>query len=281
MNWFFLLKIPVDSLHTIVEQDAELERQRLIDNVVGLSITAVIAAIPAYLLIRYTYFKVKKEFRFKTRFSEYNHVDALVLLSMNVLRTNPDCFREKCIYLKEYVLYLYPRNKSFHESLKMAYGDIYRSESIVQWLNRFLEKDQRRDVVRFLVHMAAQDGIVALREKEEIIQIIDAFELVHDEWIVLIEDINKAFADKQNRWRKTHDTRVESYQDELIRKALLYFEMQRETLNEEGLRNRYRNLVKQYHPDSNPMATPEQHKALEIKFQELQLYYEELLKLLS
>lgn len=281
MNWFFLLKIPVDQLRAMAEYDAELERQRLIDNVIGLSVTAIIAAIPTYLLVRYTYFKVKKEFRFKTKFSEYNHVDALVLLSMNVLRTNPDCFREKCIYLKEYILYLYPRNTSFHESLKMAYVDIYRSESIVQWLNRFQDDDERRDVVRFLIHMAAQDGIVAPREKVEIIRIIDAFGLAHNEWIVLIEDINKAFAEKQNRWRKTHDTKVESYQDELIRKALLYFEMQRETLNEQMLRNRYRNLVKQYHPDSHPTATQEQHKELEIKFQELQLYYEELLKLLS
>mgnify|MGYP002358173720 FL=1 len=56
--------------------------------------------------------------------------------------------------------------------------------------------------------------------------------------------------------------------------------MEREALNEQQLRSRYRELVKLYHPDRHPDATPEEHKELEIKFQEIQLYYEELIKLI-
>ncbi|MNY07378.1 Dna-J like membrane chaperone protein [compost metagenome] len=237
-------------------------------------------AYPTYLFIRYAYFKLRKEFRFKTKFNEYNHIDALVLLSMNVLRTSPEYFREKCGYLKEYIVYLYPESTSFHESLRMAYKDVYRSESIVNWLNRFHTVDERKNVVRFLIHMAAQDGIVAPREKEELFRIIDAFELERREWSDLINEINMEFANRQNRWKKEYHAPNESYRDDLVEKALNYFEMERDGVDERLLREKYRKLVKEYHPDRYPDATAEEHSELEVKFQELQLYYEEILKLL-
>jgi DnaJ-domain-containing protein 1 len=275
MTWSLLLDISAMQAQKLAEE--ELARQKLIEAVIGLSVTAIVMSWPAYLLIRYSYFKLKKEFRFRTKLNPYNHIDALVLLSMNVLRANPECFKEKCIYLKEYVIYLYPeRNSSFHESLKMAYGDVYSSESIVQWLNRFQAEAERKDVVRFLVHMAAQDGVVGSREKTELIKIVDAFGLLHQEWMELMEDINEAFTKRRN---KTNDDQVASSHADCIKVALDYFEMQRETINEGELRLKYRRLVKKYHPDRHPDATPEERKQLEMKFQELQLYYEELLKL--
>lgn len=279
MTWFLLQTLTSAQIQKLAEE--EYYRQKMIETIVGFSITAVIVAAPTYWLIRYFFSKMRKEFRFKTKFNPYNHIDALVLLSMNVLRTNPDCFKEKCGYLKEYIVYLYPENTgSFHESLKMAYSDVYRSESIVYWLKRFQNEEERKNVVRFLIHMAAQDGIVAEREKTELMLIIDAFGLVHLEWLELMESINEAFTWRQNRWKKTHDSEVESYHSSLVTKALDYFELTRETVAEEELRSRYRKLVKKYHPDRYPDATPEEHKELEIKFQELQLYYDELLKLL-
>ena len=57
--------------------------------------------------------------------------------------------------------------------------------------------------------------------------------------------------------------------------------MQRESLDEQVLRSKYLKLVKSYHPDRHPDASPEERNELEVKFQELQVYYEELLKLLS
>lgn len=272
-----LLDISADQAVKLAQE--EYEREKLIETVTGLSITALIMAYPAYLLIRYAYFKLKKEFRFRTKFNPYNHIDALVLLSMNVLRTNPDCFKEKCAYLKGYIVYLYPENNaSFHESLKMAYKDVYHSESIVQWLNLSHQENERKDVVRFLIHMAAQDGIVGVREKAELIRIIDAFELVRHEWMVLMEEINETFAKRQDRRNDSNNSG--SQRSDLINKALEYFEMRRDAVDEHKLRLKYRVLVKKYHPDRHPGSTVEERKELEAKFQELQLYYEELLKLL-
>ncbi|WP_300664942.1 TerB family tellurite resistance protein [Fluviicola sp.] len=280
MNFFVLLDISSAQAQRLAEE--EFEREKLIETVTGLSLTALIMAYPTYLLIRYAYFKLKKEFRFKTKFNPYNHIDALVLLSMNVLRTHPECFKEKCAYLKGYIVYLYPENnRSFHESLKMAYNDVYRSESIVHWLNRFQSEDERKDVVRFLIHMAAEDGVVGPREKAELVRIIDAFGLAREEWINLMENINRAFTKRQERWKKTHDTGTESYLSAFIDKSLDYFELKRESLNEDVLRTKYKRLVKKYHPDRHPGATPEERKELEVKFQELQSYYDELLKLVS
>ncbi len=280
MNFFMLLDISAIQAQKIAEE--EYAREKLIETVTGLSMTAIVAAYPTYLLVRYAYFKLKKEFRFKTKFNPYNHIDALVLLSMNVLRTHPECFKEKCAYLKEYIIYLYPENNaSFSESLKMAYDDVYNSESIVHWLNRFQSVDERKDIVRFLIHMAAEDGIVGSREKAELIRIIDAFGLVHKEWMELMESINQAFTKRQERWNKTHDSRTGSYLSDLIDRALDYFGLKRESLNENVLRSKYRELVKKYHPDRHPDADQEERKELEVKFQELQLYYDELLKLVS
>ncbi len=281
MSWSLLQNLSADHLHKIMENDLEAERQRLIETTIGFSLTVIVMSIPAYFLIRYTYFKFKKEFRFKTKFNQYNHIDALVLLSMNVLRTNPECFQEKCVYLKEYIVYLYPKGNSFHESLKMSYNDVYRSESIVNWLNRFHAEEERRDVVRFLIHMAARDGIVAPREKSELFRIIDSFSLARKEWIELMDGINEAFTDQQNRWRKTQSSPSKNYRETLIVKALDYFEVTREAIHEQLLRDKYRKLVKKYHPDRHPDATAEERNELEVKFQELQLYYEELLKLLD
>lgn len=277
MTWSLLLDISAMQAQKLAEE--EVARQKLIEAIIGFSITAIIMSAPTYWMFRYVFSKLRKEFRFKTKFNPYNHIDALVLLSMNVLRTNPDCFKEKCIYLKEYIVYLYPENHgSFHESLKMAYSDVYRSESIVRWLSRFQQEEQHRDVVRFLIHMAAQDGVIGSREKGELVRIIDAFTLVHEEWLVLMEDINRAFARRYEYRSKANDSI--SYRDDLERKALEYFEMEKDALDEEKLRLKYRKLVKKYHPDRYPDASPEEHKELEVKFQELQLYYEELLKLL-
>lgn len=281
MSWSLLLNLSASHLHKIAESDREAERQRLIETVTGFSLTLIVMSVPTYLLIRYVYFKFKKEFRFKTKFNQYNHIDALVLLSMNVLRTNPECFQEKCIYLKEYIVYLYPKSNSFHESLKMSYNDVYRSESIVNWLNRFHAEEERRDVVRFLIHMAAQDGIVAPREKSELFKIIDTFSLARKEWTELMDGINDAFMERQSHWRKTQSSQSGNYRERLIVKALDYFEVKREAIDEQLLRDKYRKLVKEYHPDRHPNATAEERNELEVKFQELQLYYEELLKLLD
>lgn len=278
MTWSLLQTLSSAQIQKLAEE--EYYRQKMIETIVGLSITAIIVAAPTYWLIRYVFSKIRKEFRFKTKFNPYNHIDALVLLSMNVLRTNPDCFKEKCIYLKEYIIYLYPENSgSFNESLKMAYTDVYRSESIVRWLSRFQEEEQKKDVVRFLIHMAARDGIVGSHEKAELIRIIDGFALVHQEWLVLMEDINESYARRNERRSKTGNS--ERYRENLVDKSLVYFEMQKDTLDEEELRLKYRRLVKKFHPDRHPDATPEERKELEVKFQELQLHYEELLKLLS
>lgn len=278
MTWSLLLDISAMQAQKLAEE--ELARQKLIEAIIGFSITAIVMSVPTYWFIRYVFFKIRKEFRFKTKFNPYNHIDALILLSMNVLRTNPDCFKEKCIYLKEYIIYLYPENNSsFNESLRMAYIDVYRSESIVRWLNRFQQEEQRKDIVRFLIHMAAQDGVIGSREKGELVRIIDAFALVHQEWLVLMEEINQAFVKRNERRSKMNDS--VGYRGDIESKALEYFEVEKDALDENKLRLKYRKLVKKYHPDRHPNAAPEERKELEVKFQELQLYYEELLKLLS
>lgn len=277
MSFFLILEISSAEAQRLAEE--EFYRQKMIETIVGLSITAIIVAAPTYWLFRYVFSKLRKEFRFKTKFNAYNHIDALVLLSMNVLRTNPDCFKEKCIYLKEYIIYLYPEdNSSFHESLKMAYTDVYRSESIVRWLSRFQQEEQRKDIVRFLIHMAAQDGVIGSREKAELIRIIDGFALLHQEWLVLMEDINQAF--KRRHERRGETAGSSRYRENLVESALEYFELEKDALDEEELRLKYRKLVKEYHPDRHPDADAEKRKELEVKFQELQLHYEELLRLL-
>jgi DnaJ-domain-containing protein 1 len=276
MSFFLILEISSAEAQRLAEE--EFYRQKMIETIVGLSITAIIVAAPTYWLFRYVFSKLRKEFRFKTKFNAYNHIDALVLLSMNVLRTNPDCFKEKCIYLKEYIIYLYPEdNSSFHESLKMAYTDVYRSESIVRWLSRFQQEEQRKDIVRFLIHMAAQDGVIGSREKAELIRIIDGFALMHQEWLVLMEDINQTF---RRRYERSETAGSSRYRENLLKSALEYFEMEKDALDEEELRLKYRKLVKEYHPDRHPDADAEKRKELEVKFQELQLHYEELLRLL-
>jgi len=281
INLSFLLNSSVIHAHKLTKVEREIqeyERQKLIETIVGFSITAIVVAFPTYWLFRYVYAKLRKEFRFKTKFNTYNHIDALVLLSMNVLRIHPECFKEKCIYLKEYIIYLYPEDHhSFHESIRMAYKDVYRSESIVRWLNRFCEEDKRKDVVRFLVHMSAQDGVVGSHEKAELVKIINAFGLVHLEWLNLMEDINEAFARRNER--RSGAGNFQLYRESVVDKALEYFGVERQGLDESKLRLKYRKLVKKYHPDRHPDATPEERNELEVKFQELQVYYEELLKL--
>lgn len=276
MIWSLLLDTSAYGARKIAEDD----HRKLIEAVVGLSITAIVMFVPARMVVRYVYSNIRKEFRFKTKFNQYNHIDALVLLSMNVLRANPDCFKEKCIYLKEYIGYLYPKSDSFHESLRIAYSDVYRSESIVNWLKRFQAEDEQRDVVRFLIHMAAQDGVVAPREKTELFKIIDTFSMSRTEWVDLMDGINDSFSKQQSRRRNAQNDRSENYRDDLIVEALDYFGMKREAMDEQQLRDKYRKLVKEYHPDRHPDANAEQRNELEVKFQELQMYYEELLKLL-
>ena len=103
INLSLLLNSSIPHVHKLTKVEREIqeyERQKLIETIVGFSITALVVALPTFWLFRYVYAKLRKEFRFKTKFNTYNHIDALVLLSMNVLRTNPECFQEKCVYMK-------------------------------------------------------------------------------------------------------------------------------------------------------------------------------------
>lgn len=270
----FSLIIPLVS-HPEIEA---AERQRLIENVIGLSLSAIVAGILFYIYFRYLHYKLKGEFRYKSKFNEYNHVDALVILSMNVLRSHPICWQEKCLYIKEYIVYLYPNNSSFFESLRWSYKDIYSSQSLVKWLNKHLDKNAIENDIRFLIHMAAIDGVIASKEREELVDIIEAFQVETSVWLEMMDSINQEFQDRRNSWRKKEEPI--SYHDSIVVKALAYFEMSKEILNATILRKKYLKFAKKFHPDSSPHATLNERKELEIKFQEVQLYYDELLKLL-
>lgn len=259
----------------------EIDRERLIETSVGLSLAAIIGCVLFYLYLRYVHYKLKGEFRYKSKFNEYNHVDALVLLSMNVLRSHPQSFQDKCLYIKEYILYLYPNNDSFFESLNWSYRDTYSSKSIVKWLNTHLNEDAIQDGIRFLISMAAVDGVIAPKERKELIGIIDSFQIDSGNWIKMMDEINEAFVQRQKQWKSKGSTSNLSYRESLVQKAMDYFEISKEELSETTLRKKYLVFVKKYHPDRSPNATPEERKELEIKFQEVQLYYDELLKLLA
>lgn len=254
----------------------ELHRQKVIETTIGLSGAAVIAIVLIVIYGRYVHYKRKKSFRFKSKFNEYNHVDALVFLSMNVLKSHPEYFREKCVYMKEYVAFLYPNNTSFYESLRFSYTDYYASHTIVKWLNEHLAPSQKEDVVRFLIYMAAQDGVVAQKEILELNTIIEAFDLPINEWKALMDSINQRFYEQQERWRKRNESG--SYRSASLKNALEYFGLKEITKDEELLRQLYREKVKLCHPDCFPNATEQERKQYEVEFQQLQMHYEELIK---
>lgn len=94
-----------------------------------------------------------------------------------------------------------------------------------------------------------------------------------------MEDINQVFVRRNERRSKAANTRI--YRESVVDKALEYFAVEKAALDENKLRLKYRELVKKYHPDRHPDASPEERNELEMKFQELQVHYEELLKLLA
>lgn len=273
MHSFLLV---VDSYAQSVE---DANRQKQIETVIGLLGAAAVAGVLIYIYGRYLHYKRKKEFRFNSKFNEYNHVDALVLLGMNVLKRHPECFREKCLYIKEFVAFLYPNNQSFHESLRFSYTDYYASDTIVKWLNEYISMHQKEDTVRFLIQLAAQDGIIASQERSELEPIILDFGLPLEEWGIVMDEINACFFQRQQEWRSQNSG--VSYQTTIFEKALEYFQVSSNDLNEKVLRKAYRELVKQTHPDRYPDATAEERKKHEIEFQKIQVYYEELLKRLE
>lgn len=138
--------------------------------------------------------------------------------------------------------------------------------SLTNWAVTNLTPEYKLKLVEFLAWLSYTDDEVLEPERELILYLINRFNISVDK---LSEEARKAIEVEQ---KQTVERPVYS--------TSRYFRILglEEGATTEQIKKAFRSLAKKYHPDSNPKATVEQRKMMEIQFREIQEAYDFLMK---
>lgn len=156
---------------------------------------------------------------------------------------------------REFPNEFYDFKDSYLHSLKFPVS----IQSLTDWLNRYIQSDEKEKLVRFLLSLALSDGHLNDQELAAVMKFAVALQL---DWSLFEEEISKA---------ETKAAPSYSSRERHLRTLGLSGDA-----SEEDIRSAYRSLVKIYHPDrfANDSADAQQ-RATE-QFRKIQEAYEGL-----
>lgn len=177
--------------------------------------------------------------------------------------------KEKWVHKKQFL-------KSFLQvEFKQEYSDIsesyqfslkhcLKSSEIVRWGNLHFDENQKIKLVTFLLNFALTDGVLVDNEREFLIYLIKGFEMNTEN---LDYNTRSSIFERPEQSATTLTKRDE---------ALRILELPVDASNDE-IKSRYREKVKEVHPDRFSNATESELEELKIRFQKIQDAYEYLL----
>lgn len=152
--------------------------------------------------------------------------------------------------------------------------------SVVDWLNKHSNEHQKKELLRFFVGFCHLDGTLNEREYNTLkfitlklrieIEFLDSLIFSHRE--------NRSESNTNREQRSSHRRSNPQPQSISIRKKYADVLGISENAGEKEIRQRYRQLVKRYHPDKYARDSKEKQEQAHQRFLEIQEAYEHLLK---
>lgn len=209
-----------------------------------------------------------------------NHFEALICLSVNVIRCDKDSYAEKQAMLLSFMRKKFPDiNGGVVHSMKLALGRPLTTVSISKWLNKHIKQPRERlEILDFLFTLSTLDGAVGQSEYtvlREYSLVMGMNQQQLDDRIAVFKRLRAEQLHSEQQRAREYRRSTSSSVDHQRQKALTTLGLPTESSPEE-IKKAYRSLVKQFHPDRFQHATKAEQKQMELQFIRIQEAYEYL-----
>lgn len=199
-------------------------------------------------------------------FSEFAFREVQILLAVVMLKRDRYLQSPKFSMMKKHARNYFPKEKLDVEEIV----DVYLDEKVpmtelIAWCNENLSYEQKLETFCYVHEIAAIDGEMLDAEKEYLLYLVRKFALRN-------QDIPNEIAEKLFETNK----KAVSASFSIVQSYYEVLEITSDATDKD-VKESYRKLVKQFHPDSHPHLTAEEKKVLSDKFQKVQEAYDHLM----
>ncbi len=246
---------------------------------------------------------LNKEIKFNKNlpFNDNNLLEAYILLSAQILKSDSGFSKEKLHYIHSYFKKHFPESYyNFRETLSEAYKSPIMVNSITSWIRAFMRSYRdRTQIIYFLAGICIIDGRFSALEIQRLEDIALKIRLTPKEFdsIIAMYKVNKRAYQKTEYKKTSQKTRSSSYKSSKSSSSKSYSSRNtsykskpRETKKSincrilgvstssslKEIKKAYRKLVKIHHPDRFHNESPEQQEIAKEKFIKIQQAYEYL-----
>jgi DnaJ like chaperone protein len=212
------------------------------------------------------------------RFRRINYYEAVINLSVNVIRCDLDNLSEKRSRLRQFVSIKFPDiSGGITTSYRSAEKAPVSTQSISVWLKKHLHSDKEKtELLEFLFALAVTDG--TLGKREHAILLAFAQHIGLDTAILnrLVETQRRDRAERLfDEQQRNRENRAPTYKATASEKARIVLGLP-PGFTQEELKKAYRSLVKQFHPDKQVEVPEEEKLRMAERFIDVQEAYEQL-----
>ncbi|WP_343633506.1 DnaJ domain-containing protein [Fluviicola sp.] len=204
--------------------------------------------------------------RMPAAYSDLVFREIQIVLAVAMIKRDRYCFMVKRNRIHQFVQRVYDKKLDADEIIDMFLDDKIPLADLIEWCNKFISYERKLETFLFLIDIAFIDHELVDTEKEYLLFIIQKFAIRNQD---ISQDVQeKLFENHGKVSARNSVSGFESYYEVL--------EIASDATDKE-VKESYRRLVKQFHPDSHPHLTVEEKKALSDKFQRVQEAYDHLM----
>lgn len=210
----------------------------------------------------------------KLKLTEDNLLEAYLALGSLLILLDYQRSKDKTRFINDYFnRYFRKANYNFGDSLLFSMRHPMQIDSISSWLREHLPSEgERSQVIYFLTGLGMLDGQLSQRELQFLEVINRKLELPTSNLERIISIFKNYHTSKKESESKSQRTAPRPSVDQGVRYAhILHL---KDTPTEATLKQAYRKLVKQHHPDRFSQASEAQQLLAKEKFQQIQEAYE-------
>ncbi|XOV67171.1 MAG: DnaJ family molecular chaperone [Fluviicola sp.] len=210
----------------------------------------------------------------KLKLNEDNLLEAYLSLGSLLILLDYQNSKDKTKFINEY-FYKYFRNATYNfgDSLLFSMRHPMQIESVVSWMKKNLKTEgERSQVVYFLTGLGMLDGTLSRRELQFLEIINRKLELPQSNLERIISIFKNHYAYQKENSKNKKKT-VGNDNNEQSRRYAMILHL-KETPTADSLKQSYRKLVKQHHPDRFNQASEAQQLLATEKFQQIQEAYD-------
>lgn len=207
--------------------------------------------------------------------SKENLIEILMSLSLNVMKLQHEGFRDKQIYLFQYIkkFNYFQDQEDFFKNFKNSQQVPLKTKSILKWINAHYPKEANKtNIAYFVAGLCFVDGEISPRELQFLRKLTRELNISEH-----FDSIISSYQEKENQGKKEQSNRDQGYKRKSYDIVFKILEISpTEDFNE--IKSAYRKLVKIHHPDRLIDADEVEIELAHNRFIEIQKAYEILEK---